>query len=63
MILCKLWLSYGDRRRWFERRQPLAETGFHAVRICGRQSVLGRKVVVDPVRRLIRRLKPIEVGN
>jgi hypothetical protein len=43
---------------WSRWLRPFAEAGYPAVRIGGRQCVL-----VDPVRRLIRRLKPIEVRD
>ena len=46
-----------------DRCELFAEAGFDEVGIGGDQCVLDRKVLVNPVRRLVRRLKPIEVGD
>ena len=57
IILCRINLSFGNCWVCFKRQDPFAETGLHAVRVGGRQGVLDRKILVNPVRRLVRRLK------
>ena len=57
------YLSFGGGWQRPRLSRALAETGVYAVRVGGRQGVLDRKVLVNPVRGLIRRLKLIKVGD
>ena len=53
--------SFTGSRRQFDRFEPFPEAGFDKVGIGGNQRVLGGKVLVDPVRGLIRRLELVKV--
>jgi hypothetical protein len=45
IILCGIYLSFGDGKAYFKRQDSLAETGLHAVGVCDGQGVLNRKIV------------------
>jgi len=49
IILCGIYLPFGDCRSCFQRRDPFTKTGLHAVRVGDRQGVLDRKIREDPV--------------
>jgi hypothetical protein len=63
IILCVIYLPFGDCKSYFERQDLFAETGLHAVGVCCGQGILDRKVLVNPVCGPVRRLKPIEVHD